>query len=70
MSTRAVMRKGKAWYSWEGTPASQPRGPGKAMAREGPDTRRVLKKPNTTVHTMAKAGLQLAKMTRATAIQP
>ena len=39
-------------------------------ARLLPDTRRVLKKPKTKVPRMARAGFQLAKMTRATAIQP
>ena len=43
---------------------------GNAAARELPDTRRVLKKPNTKVPRMAKAGFQLAKITSATAIQP
>ena len=42
----------------------------KAAAREEPDTRRVLKKPNTKVPRMAIVGFQLAKMTSATAIQP
>ena len=41
-----------------------------AAARELADTRRVLKKPKTMVPRMARAGFQLAKMTRATAIQP
>ena len=29
-STMAVIRKGRAWYSWVGTAASQPNAPGKA----------------------------------------
>ena len=39
-------------------------------AKVGPDTCSVLKKPNTKVPKIARRGLQLAKITSATAIQP
>ena len=70
INTKAVIMKGNAWYNCVGILASQPKAPGKAAARLLPETRKVLKKPNTKVPKIAIAGLQFAKITKATAIQP